>query len=320
MLRVPMYQAKAGMTLAVEIRHPLRGFSLLRAGFELDELLIRKLLALGVHECWIEYPDTELITQCVSPQIIAQRGQTVSMVAHMFDQVHRESFARLEYQRYKRTLRDLIESLVTEPCAATYIVEMGGAASSELRHATEVCMLSILLGLKLQGYLVKQRRRLQPNDARNVVSLGLGAILHDVGKQMLDYDINEYYSMTRDETDPLWQEHVRLGHKMMTGKIPASAAAVILHHHQYYDGSGFPMLRDALGMPKRIEGDAIHIFARIAAVANTFDRMHHQPGGTVVPRVRVLSQMMRPRWPTGSIRWCWRRCRWWCRRTRRARW
>ena len=89
------------------------------------------------------------------------------MIAAVFDEVHRGAHAQLDFPRYRQTLRDLIEALVGEPTSAAYILEMGGSAVSDLRHAAEVCFLSVLLGLKLQGYLVMQRRRLPPSHARN---------------------------------------------------------------------------------------------------------------------------------------------------------
>ncbi len=296
MLRVPIHQAKPGMILAVDVLHPGRGFRLLKTGFTLEDLVIHKLRDLDVHEIWIEYPHTEQIETYISPLVMRLQGKVVSMIADVFSSMHDEAYADLEYPRYKRTLRDMIESLVSEPQSAAYIVETSGRGSNALRHASEVCFLSLLLGLKLQGYLIKQRRRMRPSDARNVVSLGLGAMLHDIGKTQLSDDVVERYETTRDESDLQWQEHVQRGHKLVTGNIAPAASGIVLHHHQHFDGSGFPTLEsvqeDPEEGPRTLSGEDIHVFARIVCVANHFDRLHFQGDGSIWPRVRVLHEML----------------------------
>jgi HD-GYP domain-containing protein (c-di-GMP phosphodiesterase class II) len=292
MLRVPIAEAEPGMKLAVDVCHPQRGNRLLRRGFELDRQMITKLADLRVHEVWIGYPDTAQIKQYISPVVMEYHGRMVSQVASMFDSVHRGAHARLDFPGYRRTLTDLICSLVGEPTAAMYIVEMGGAEDNNLRHASEVCFLSVLLGLKLQGYLVMQRRRLQPSQARNVVSLGLGAMMHDIGMTALDEGTRRRYGLTRDTSDPAWRRHPALGHRMVSGTISPAASGVVLHHHQHYDGSGFPTQTDSHGRRRGLVGEAIHVFARIVCVADHFDRLRYDVDGTVQPRVRVLRRLL----------------------------
>jgi HD-GYP domain-containing protein (c-di-GMP phosphodiesterase class II) len=292
MLRVTISQAKPGMRLALPVRHPERGTVLLADGYVLEDSLIVKLVQMNVREVWIEYPDTEQIKKFLSPVVLHQQSTLVGTVADLFDHVHQNAHAEMDFANYRRTLQGLIEALVSDPTAASYIVELGGKHESDLRHSSEVCFLSVLLGLKLQGYLVQQRKRLLPNDARNVVSLGLGAMLHDIGMTSLPSDVRDRYERTRDEADPQWRRHVVIGHKMVSGTVPASASGVVLHHHQHFDGSGFPEAKGETGLFHGLRGENIHVFARIVCVANHFDRLRQLGDGTVQPRVRVLKQML----------------------------
>jgi len=292
MLRVPLIQALPGMRLALPVLHPQRGSILLTEGYGLDDPLIRRLREMEVGDLWIEYPDTAQIKQYVSPAILNQQTRVIGMVADMFDSVHRDAHAEIGFIDYRKTIQGLIEALVSEPTAASYIVELGGGALNDLRHASEVCLLSVLLGLKLQGYLVQQRKRLLPKDARDVVSLGLGAMLHDIGISAMDPQIRMRWEQTRDERDPEWRAHVTLGHKMMSGAIPPASAGVILHHHQHYDGSGFPTSIGFDQKQRGLAGDDIHVFARIVCVANHFDRQRRPAYGPLQPRVRVLKSML----------------------------
>jgi HD-GYP domain-containing protein (c-di-GMP phosphodiesterase class II) len=292
MLRVSTKEALSGMQLAVPVLHPQRGTMLLTEGFVLNDVLIRKLRELEIHDIWIEYPGTEQIKQYVSPTILQQQSQLVEKVAEMFDPQRREAHAEVDFTNYRKTIQGLIESLVAEPLAASYIVELGGTAECELRHASEVCFLSVLLGLKLQGYLVQQRRRLRPSDARDVVSLGVGAALHDIGMTALPQDVRLRHEVSHDDSDPQWRQHVTRGHKMVSGNIPPAAAGIVLHHHQHFDGSGFPTNVGPDGRVRGLTGEEIHVFARIVCVANHFDRLRLPPNGVPQPRVRVLKQML----------------------------
>jgi hypothetical protein len=245
-----------------------------------------------VHEIWIHYPNTDQIKEYLSPVVVEQHGRMASMIAAVFDEVHQGAHAQLDFPRYRQTLRDLIEALVGEPTSAAYILEMGGSAVSDLRHAAEVCFLSVLLGLKLQGYLVMQRRRLPPSHARNVISLGLGAMVHDIGMTLIDEEARRRYEQTRDEHDEAYRRHVLLGHHLVSGSISPAAAGTVLHHHQHYDGSGFPTREDKEGRPRGMIGEEIHVYARIVCLANHFDRLRHPADGTIRPRVCVLRRLL----------------------------
>jgi HD-GYP domain-containing protein (c-di-GMP phosphodiesterase class II) len=292
MLRLPIHEAKPGMVLALPVLHPQRGTMLLSEGFELQANVIRKLRELDVLDLWIEYPDTEQIKQFVSPAVLHQQSRVVELIAQTLDAAHRDAHAQVEFSSYKRTIQALIESLVTEPVAASYVVEMGGSSDNALRHAAEVCFLSVLLGLKLQGYIIQQRKRLRPKIARDVVSLAIGAMLHDVGMTALDESVRLRYEQARDEHDAEWRRHVTLGHKMLSGTIAPAAAGVLLHHHQHFDGSGFPAVRGRDGRMRGLAGEHIHVFARIVCVANHFDRLRRRSDGTLQPRINVLKQML----------------------------
>lgn len=93
----------------------------------------------------------------------------------------------------------------------------------------------------------------------------LGAYLHDVGKiGVPDAVLHKPRHLTADE----WQEvhrHPEIGHRLLAG-IPAlaTAARVVLEHHERWDGRGYP---------QSLAGDQICLAARIFAVADTLDAM-----------------------------------------------
>ena len=55
------------------------------------------------------------------------------------------------------------------------------------------------------------------------------------------------------------------GHDLLSDKAILKAAAIVAHqHHEKWDGSGYP---------KKLQGENIHIFGRITAIADVFDAL-----------------------------------------------
>lgn len=95
--------------------------------------------------------------------------------------------------------------------------------------------------------------------------LYLGAMLHDIGKFNTAEDVlNKPDSLThREET--LTREHTLKGTLCVVGSNDLShIGPTILHHHEHWDGSGYP---------GRLKGEQIPLHARIVAVADSFDAM-----------------------------------------------
>ncbi len=90
-------------------------------------------------------------------------------------------------------------------------------------------------------------------------------ILHDIGKIGVDdYILHKNRNLTDDELN-LVKEHVLIGENICTPLHSArQILPVIRHHHERWDGRGFP---DGL------KGDEIPFFARIVAITDTFDAM-----------------------------------------------
>jgi len=96
-------------------------------------------------------------------------------------------------------------------------------------------------------------------------SLEYGALLHDIGKIGIKDEVLQKPGALNSEEYQYIQEHPLIGVKIIEGldffkdKIP-----MIRHHHEHYDGSGYP---DGL------LGAAIPLEARIIAVPDAFDAM-----------------------------------------------
>lgn len=303
MLRLPIDQAVPGMVLALPVLHPAKpDHTLLKPGAALDQPGINRMRDMHVRRIWIRYPPTDFLLQYASPKIVAEHGEMACRLSECFDTVAGEAHAQLEFGNYVDAVRSFAQAILDEPNAAIFLGDILDVSSPIIAHSTNVCYLSLLMALKLDGYLISERPWAGPKRAQNVESLGVGAMLHDVGMLRLPAEVVEQFERSQDESDPLWQRHAALGFDAVRGKVSPTAASAVLHHHQRMDGSGFPRRPRAMGPPRALAGSEIHIFARIIATADVFDRFRNPPcsvrHGSVehcppkAPTVRALRKVL----------------------------
>ncbi len=97
-------------------------------------------------------------------------------------------------------------------------------------------------------------------EARSVICYS--ALLHDVGKIGVSDGVLNKPGPLLPEERALMRAHVRVGHDLIA-KVPAlsTVAEVVLHHHEWWDGSGYP---------DGIKGEEIPIAARIVCVVDAY--------------------------------------------------
>jgi diguanylate cyclase (GGDEF)-like protein/putative nucleotidyltransferase with HDIG domain len=96
-----------------------------------------------------------------------------------------------------------------------------------------------------------------------VEEIRLGAVLHDIGKVAIPESIlNKNGPLNPDEWENM-KSHVTFGAKILDPLTPlARIREMVLHHHEFFDGSGYP---------NGLAGEDIPLGARIIAVADAFD-------------------------------------------------
>jgi len=122
-----------------------------------------------------------------------------------------------------------------------------------MQHSTRVAALSLMVAEEM-GLSTEEQRELE-----------VAALVHDLGKIRIPDHILKKTGPLGDEEFQRIRRHPRdgadiLGHSQALRRfIPA-----VLHHHECYDGRGYP---DGL------RGEAIPLFAAIIALADTYDAM-----------------------------------------------
>lgn len=101
-----------------------------------------------------------------------------------------------------------------------------------------------------------------------LLALRYGALLHDVGKVAVDETIIRKCGPLTPSEYLMMQQHAVIGERIVEPlRLAAAVAPIVRHHHERWDGRGYP---DGLS------GESIPLGARIVAVADAFDAMTTQ--------------------------------------------
>ncbi|MDB5323144.1 MAG: phosphohydrolase [Phycisphaerales bacterium] len=300
MLIVTLDEACPGMKLAVTVTHPEHpDQDLLRAGFDLRAEIIGRLREMGIEQIYVDYPGLEDLDRHMAANLSPARQQVYAQIRDTIAAVQKTAQPTVTFPDYYASTRELVLTLMQQGQNAIYIDQLSGKlGASAVAHATAVAHLSLMLGIRLEQYLIRQRARLSPEHAREVINLGVAGMLHDVGTAGLPPELRKFSRIAiPEELEHLdeWATHPQRGYDMIKGGVEATAAAAVLHHHQHYDGSGFPTSPAKPGEEPRNAGQRIHVFARILAIADLYDRLTLGAEGQRRPNIEIL-HLMRTRY------------------------
>jgi HD-GYP domain-containing protein (c-di-GMP phosphodiesterase class II) len=149
---------------------------------------------------------------------------------------------------------------------ALALADLAGADGYTLQHSVDVAALGLMLGqhiYRTRGYIdYRGRQTFDKLDAR-LTRLGLGLLLHDIGKLVVPTEIlNKPSKLDPNEWDVM-KTHPAAGCEMLRSELISPLVKVVVRsHHERWDGGGYPDARAGLD---------IHELARIAAVADVYD-------------------------------------------------
>jgi len=292
------------MRLAAPVLHPERpGQELLRQGYSLEPPVIERLREIGVEFIYVEYPALESLDRHLAVYLSPARQNLLKQIRGAIARSQKETRPAISYDDYCSTTRELITTLLTQGQNPVYLDQMSRQGADAVAHAAAVAHLSLLLGIRLENYIINQRSRLPPSRAKDVVNLGVAAMLHDIGLSKLPEELQRYCDVDRPDDDKLrseWESHAAIGYEMIRNDVEASAAAAVYQHHQHFNGSGFPELPAGDGRAAPMEADRIHVFARIILCANLYDRLASPPRG----RGRLPPLQIHHRINNHYLGWC----------------
>lgn len=245
-----------GVRLGKSIRNE-RGQILLNEGIELNEKLIQRLKELSIPFVYIQDPRTEHIKPGRSISE-ALRRDAVSTIENTFIELQKKdtlssSFViEKAYRRFSGLIRHIMNEIRGNEELLTLLAEVYTYDNYIFTHSMNVTLYSLAIGMELK---LTQKQ---------METLGLGAILHDVGKMLVPVEIlMKPGRLTKEEFEEI-KKHSEAGFQIIRGvqTVPLLVAHCAYQHHERLDGSGYP---------RGLTGDDIHYFGKIIAVADVFD-------------------------------------------------
>jgi len=123
-------------------------------------------------------------------------------------------------------------------------------------------------------------------DAKMLHTIYMAGLLHDIGKIGIDDAVlRKPGKLTEAEFDHI-KQHPELGYRILADMHQlADVLPAVLHHHEQWDGKGYPF---------KLAGEQIPLIARILAVADAYDAMSSDRPyrrGMPLPRVEELFQL-----------------------------
>ena len=149
-------------------------------------------------------------------------------------------------------VEEISSSVMRNPDALISLARLKNKDDYTYMHSVAVCALMIALAKKMRM------------DDQQIMDAGLAGLLHDVGKMMVSQSILDKPGKLTDDEFVAVKEHPVEGHKILSESPDVSEAAldVCLHHHERFDGTGYP---------HRLKGEQISLFSRMGAVCDVYD-------------------------------------------------
>lgn len=304
MLRISLDSLKAGMILGKAI-HNEDGKLLLGRGVTVSPFFIKRLKQIGISSVFIRDENTDDIEPVENISEVV-RGATLRHMRELFgsaqeicsemkglsaqaihDAVTSDQFQSTfrnnpSFQKIQEDASLIVDQLIQ----GEVILGMNSLKTYDnytFQHSIDVTIVSIMIGRKL-GFPVKRLRE-----------LGVGCILHDIGKTLLPKEIvNKPSTLTTEEFAAI-KTHTTIGYEMTRGveSIGILPPHVALQHHEKQDGSGYP--RGLKGNNHVVISDeprTIHTYGGIAAVADIYDALSSdRPYRKALPPEQVINTL-----------------------------
>lgn len=106
-------------------------------------------------------------------------------------------------------------------------------------------------------------------DRDNLYKLGIGAMLHDIGKSQIPHEILNKQGKLNDTEYNIIKQHVLSGYEILEKQkeFPTESLPAVLQHHEKLSGRGYPF---------GLRSEEIKLFGRITAIADCYDALTTQ--------------------------------------------
>ncbi|MBB6215952.1 putative nucleotidyltransferase with HDIG domain [Anaerosolibacter carboniphilus] len=240
----------SGMILGKDISS-CEGKILLAKGVTLTNHFIKRLQHLAMGEIYIE---DEISKDIEIFDIIEEKTRIIAKKTIYQVMQDLKVKKALDFQSIQVAINRIVDELLDNRDIMVNLSDLRCVDEYTFAHSVNVAVLSIVIG-KALGYHELRLR-----------DLGIAAILHDIGKTQIPNEILNKPGKLLEEEIEIMKNHTRFGYEILKDydEISALSRVGALLHHERIDGSGYPFGK---------RGEEISEFARIIAIADTYDAM-----------------------------------------------
>jgi putative nucleotidyltransferase with HDIG domain len=250
------------MQLARPIYHGDGSTILLNTGCSNLISYVPKLKSLGINYIYIEDVQSQGIEV-----IDVVKEQTRLESTKIIHDVFAKTLANKDVNiaTVKKAVTKMIGDILNNKTVLLNLMDIRTNDTYTFSHSVNVTVLALVIG------------RILNYSKEKLIKLGIGALLHDIGKAILPDEILNKPGKLTDEEFGIMKEHTKIGFEGIKNSYELSplSKTIILSHHEKWDGTGYP---------RGIKGDEIHEFARIVAICDVFDAL-------------TSDRCYRPKWP-----------------------
>ncbi len=256
---VSIANCRPGEKLAKSI-YSNNGNTLIGQGVILNQRMIDRLKDLNITAIYIDDEQTEdiVVEDAVSE---ATRKEAMSVIHNTF-QVFQEDPKRWQKhfnnrqlgKQFRQVMSSVIDELKQNHSAMNLLGSVCSTDHYVFAHSFNVTLYTTAVGLRI-GLNEKE-----------LMEIGIGAMLHDVGKVAVPQEILSKPGKLTDEEFEQIKKHTEFGFEILRkqDEIPLLAAHCAFQHHERLDGSGYP---------RNLKDQAIHPFAKVLAIADVYDAL-----------------------------------------------
>lgn len=258
MRKVSTKKLVPGLNLAMPV-YDNNGFIWLNRGVELTIDYIRTLERLKIPAVYIEDP---LIPDVEVGDVVQDetRQQANRMVKNVMENIHNVPEKALpgvlaaKTKELDNLLIDITDQLLSNPKLVVNLTDIRTTDNYTFYHSVNVAILSIITARSM-GFKTYQLRK-----------VGMGALLHDLGKTKIPLSIlNKKGRLLPEEFDKI-KNHPQYGYNMVSMKqvIEPCAAKIIYQHHERINGEGYP---------NGLASNQTHLYSKICSVVDVYDAL-----------------------------------------------
>ena len=124
----------------------------------ITDALKRRLMEIGVEEVWVRCEELAFLEEVIDPELGERQREIYGNIRRNFERFSRVTDAKLEFESFRSSLSNLFDYLKSTGTGMLYLDKVQIFDDYLLTHSTNVSYLSLLIGIKLDWYLIKDAR------------------------------------------------------------------------------------------------------------------------------------------------------------------